>query len=87
MEGNPQEHLAHTIENDTDTLEFIRHQDLHYWIYINGQMTDARFPRHLNLRESIRENKLYINISYGESQYNKKKITNFFKIITPEYFL
>lgn len=88
MESNPQEHLALTLENKSgNVLEFIRHQDHNYWIYYNGVLTDARYPRHEKFHKNMKRIKIYNNIWYGQSKYNRKKLRRFFMELIPEHFL
>lgn len=87
MESNPQDYLALTLKNDTCTIEFIKHQDLHYWIYFNGVMTDAMFPRHLNFNTYMKPYQIYDNLWFGKSKYNEKKVKKFFMNLIPEHFL
>ena len=87
MTDNPQEYLVLRIDYKKHTLELIKHQDHHYHIYLNGVHTDAVFPRHIDFHKNMKRYKIYKNIIYGKSGYNKEKITKFFMKIIPENFL
>ena len=87
MNEHPQEELKLTITNDKDTIEFIQHQDHNYWLYFNGVMTDTCYPRHENFNKNMKRFKLFKRLWYGKSNYNKTRITDFFKEIIPEEFL
>lgn len=88
MEDNPQEYLALTLENlDGDVLEFIKHQNLHYYVYYNGAKTDVRFPRHEQFNKNMKRIKIFKKLWYGNSKYNKRKIGAFFANLIPEHFL
>ena len=87
MEDNPQEHLEHSIIYGDNCIEFIKHQDHHFWIYFNGAKTDAIIPRHLDFHKRMKVVKIYKKIWYGKSIHNKKRITSFFADVIPEHFL
>ena len=84
---NPQEYNALELTYEDNSLEFIRHQDLHYWVYYNGVKTDARFPRHENFNKNMGHYEMFQKIWFGQSTYNKRVITKFFQNIVPEEFL
>ena len=93
MNENPQEALCLTISSKNDTLEFIKHNDLHYWVYINGMMSDVRIPRHI-ADEAVRDfehkgnyHKLYMTFVFGKSMYNKAKTMGVFIDLSPESFI
>jgi hypothetical protein len=87
MNDNPQAELILSIDNGKDTVEFIRHQDHHFWVYFNGLMTDTYYPRHDDFDKNINHIKIFRNLWFGKSLYNKTKITNFFIELVPEEFL
>jgi len=53
MEDNPQVanfgYFEVLLDNTLFGIEFIKHRDLHLYMYINGAKTDVIFPRHLDL--------------------------------------
>ena len=87
MSNETQMELVLTIENEIDTIEFIQHKDLHYWVYFNGSKTDSMYPRHLHFDKNMKMYEIFRDLWYGASKYNKKRITNFFKELIPEEFL
>jgi len=68
-------------------LELIGHRDYHYWVYINGNLTDVRYPRHKEFNKNMRRYKIYQNLTFGLNVYNKEIVTKIFKEVTPENFL
>ena len=88
MENYKQDHLAYTVtsENKETVLEIIKHGDLHYWIYINGSLTDVMLPRNIaeDVIRDIRYSKNHLNLfnvlKFGNSMYNLKRIRNFLLI-------
>ena len=82
-----QELLYMTIKNSKDVIEFIKHNDNHYWVYYNGQQTDTMFPRSLSFNKNDKPYEIFKELWFGKSLYNKEKITNFFKDLEPEEFL
>lgn len=93
MEDNPQEALKLTISSRNNTLEFIKHRDLHYYVYVNGMMTDVRIPRHI-ADEVVRDfdndgnySELYASFMFGKSNYNKGNVLNILVDICPECFI
>lgn len=96
MDANPQEALHLTIEDKKgNTIEFISHQDLHYWLYFNGVMLDVNLPRHV-AEGIVREfkgngkqayDKLISNLWFGKSKYNRKKVDKFFVALAPEFYI
>ena len=91
--SNPQQTLGLTIETDTDTLEFIEHQDLHFWLYVNGCMTDVKIPRHIsreviyNYRSDSNPKQLMDSLTFGISKYNKKRVQKILIDFAPQYFV
>ena len=82
-----QEHLHLTIESKKYTLEFIKHSGYYYYIYINGSLTDVTYPSHQGMTKRMKRYKIFKNLTYGKSEYNKKIIKSVFMEIIPEYFL
>lgn len=85
--GNHQVALISTIVYGKKTLEIIRHEDLHYYIYINGCKSDVKFYRSVfNCGGGIEQMKtlegiygLKDYIGYGMSKYNKNIIEGIFR--------
>ena len=85
MEATTQINFIDTITYNNNTIEFIQHEDYHYWLYYNGTLTDTYFPRHLEYTKDLKE--LYDELRFGSSRYNRKRIESFFADINPEYFI
>ncbi len=71
---------------DDTCIELIKHEDLHLWLYYNGQLTDVMLPRHINMYDYSLDD-IYEELNYGCSFYNETRVKDFFKKVMPEYFL
>ena len=86
MTHDTQRSLELTLST-SNTIEFIRHDDGHSWLYFNGNPTDCRYPRHLHDLRYVEHREIYQDIVYGESKYNQERIREFFRELYPEEFL
>lgn len=89
MDDNPQECSAGMIEVQVDnrwySIEFVRHRDHHYYMYLNGCKTDVKFSRHLQMFEYKKFTLEYFlenigNLSFGQSLHNKLFIERLSKL-------
>ena len=95
MENYEQKFLVQTMySNDGDTvLEFIEHGDLHFWVYINGVLTDVMLQRasaghHLSEFDYNNNHfELYNALRLGKSKYNQQRVRQFFAELEPESFV
>ena len=83
---NPQENLVRTISYKKNTIEFIKHQDHHLYLYFNGQKLDVIHPRSCDLYSQTTA-ELYKDLVFGKSRFNKSRVQGFFQKVIPEYFL
>jgi len=84
---NPQVKLIKSISYKKDTVEFIKHQDYHLYLYFNGQKLDVIHPRSCDLYQDTSVVEIYKDLIFGKSRFNKSKVQGFFQKVIPEHFL
>ena len=99
MDDNPQEALicsTDVVYGDQEyCMEFIRHKDLHVYIYLNGLKTDCFIVRSYhdyNYKDHINTDPYGLSniIEHtwtGKSKYNVRLIEGIFKIYAAEHYV